>query len=216
MFRKNFFKTLGLILFLLGIFFTLEIPVVKAEEQTDCANLKDSECGASNECFWLANKNKCLSKIDATICNELSGDLCGPNNPSGSKVCIWNGEQKKCFTPTQSLMVEQYRRPEGAENVALPDCAFSGTCRDVNDLLVLVIRFASGFFGILGTFALGYFIYGGFTMILSFGNAEKVKKGRDILVAAVVGLLICFFAYAVIKFMLVDVLNVAGDFNVIK
>lgn len=183
-----------------------------AKVESNCNNLEEKDCGSNNNCFIY--NSKCYYKSDINICRQLPQNLCGPNNVSGSSACIWT-EGQGCLSPVQANIVKQYSKPTGYQG-ALPDCAFSGTCRDVNDLLVLVIRFASGFFGILGTFALGYFIYGGFTMILSFGNAEKVKKGRDILVAAVVGLLICFFAYAVIKFMLVDVLNVAGDFNVIK
>ena len=58
------------------------------------------------------------------------------------------------------------------------------------------------------------FVYGGFTMILSFGSAEKFKKGRDILVAAVVGMLIAFGAYLIVNFVL-DVFQVGKDFRVI-
>jgi uncharacterized membrane protein YgaE (UPF0421/DUF939 family) len=39
-------------------------------------------------------------------------------------------------------------------------------------------------------------------MILSFGSAEKFKKGQQILVAAVVGMIIAFGAYALVKFLL--------------
>ena len=48
-------------------------------------------------------------------------------------------------------------------------------------------------------------------MILSFGSAEKVKKGRDILVAAVVGMIIAFGAVLLIKFVL-DALGVGTSF----
>ena len=39
-------------------------------------------------------------------------------------------------------------------------------------------------------------------MILSFGSAEKFKKGQQILIAAVVGMIIAFGAYALVKFLL--------------
>ena len=64
------------------------------------------------------------------------------------------------------------------------------------------------------TFAFVFFIYGGFTMITSFGSAEKVKKGRDILLAAVVGMIIAFSAYLLINFI-ISALGVADSFKVI-
>jgi len=45
------------------------------------------------------------------------------------------------------------------------------------------------------------FIYGGFTLILSHGSSEQVKKGKDILVAAIVGLVIVFSAYMLVRFL---------------
>jgi len=95
---------------------------------------------------------------------------------------------------------------------ALPPCAFSGTCRNVNDLLQLIINFGSGMFAIIGSFAFAFFVYGGFTIVTSFGNAERVKKGKDIMVAAVVGLVIALSAYLLIDFML-DALDVSDTFK---
>jgi uncharacterized membrane protein YjfL (UPF0719 family) len=43
------------------------------------------------------------------------------------------------------------------------------------------------------------FIYGGFTWMLAAGSAEKVKKGRDIIIWAAIGLVIIFSAYAIVK-----------------
>jgi len=51
-------------------------------------------------------------------------------------------------------------------------------------------------------------------MIISAGNAERVKKGRDILVAAIVGIVIAFSAYALINFVL-DALDVSSEYRVV-
>ncbi len=101
----------------------------------------------------------------------------------------------------------------------LPSCAFNssgcdGDNADINIFVELGINIARFIFSIIGTVAFVMFVYGGFTMILSFGSAEKFKKGRDILVAAVVGMIIAFGAYLIVNFVL-DVFQVGKDFRVI-
>ena len=207
---KNYQPLIFIIIFTV---LSLGFPLLAlAEDQVDCNNQQQGDCAKyPNQCFWLTDK--CRSKTDATICAGVPKDLCGPNNTIGSKVCVLAGET--CQAPAAGNTVSSgstTEKPTGYRG-ALPDCAFTARgCRDVNNLLELVVNFVSLFFGILGAFAFVYFIYGGFTMITSFGNAEKVKKGRDTLVAAIIGLLICFVAYAAVKFML-DVLRVAPGFR---
>ena len=97
----------------------------------------------------------------------------------------------------------------------LPACSFSYKgCRDINDFLTFFINLGKTLFEVIGTFAFVMFIYGGFTMILSMGNAEKVKKGQEFLVAALVGIIIAFGAYLMIDFVL-DALQVGKDFRAI-
>lgn len=108
----------------------------------------------------------------------------------------------------------QYGKPKDYAG-ALPDCAFSGTCRSVNDLLQLIINFASGMFLILGSFAFAFFVYGGFKMIISMGNAEMVETGKKTMIAAALGLVVAMVAYTAIDLML-DILNVDDTFRGIK
>ncbi len=70
---------------------------------------------------------------------------------------------------------------------------------DVNVLIGNIINFALGF---VGTISLLLFIYGGFTWMLSGGSAEKVKKGRDIIVWAVIGLFVVFMSYMMVRFVI--------------
>lgn len=99
--------------------------------------------------------------------------------------------------------------------LAKTPCAADGSCRDINDLLLIFIQFGNLTLGVIGTFSFVFFVYGGFVMITSFGNSERVKRGRDILIAAIVGILISFSAYALIDFML-DALSVGDEFRGIK
>jgi len=56
--------------------------------------------------------------------------------------------------------------------------------------------------GLVGVLALVMFIIGGLTWMTSGGSAERVKKGKDTVVWAVLGLALIFFSYAVINFVL--------------
>jgi len=65
----------------------------------------------------------------------------------------------------------------------------------------LIGKVINAILGIVGSLALAMFIFGGFTWMTAAGNAEKVKKGKDILVWATLGLVIIFSSYALVKFV---------------
>jgi hypothetical protein len=65
---------------------------------------------------------------------------------------------------------------------------------------------------VIGALALIMFVYGGFTLILSQGSSEKVKKGGEIIVAAIIGLVIMFGAYMLVSF-LGEAVNIQTEFK---
>ena len=85
----------------------------------------------------------------------------------------------------------------------------------MSDIIGVALKAVDLVFKYVGAIAFIFFVYGGFTMILSFGNSEKFKKGQQVLVAAVIGLIIVFGAYLMVSFIL-DALGVAEEFKVIK
>lgn len=148
-------------------------------------------------------KTKCLAVGDdcefvGSECKEKGSSTSGPTTPTGPT------------TPSSAKT-----DPTTGYLGALPPCAFKGSCRSVNNLTQLIVNFGKGMFAIMGSFAFAFFVYGGFTMIVSMGNAEKQKKGQQILVAAVIGIVIAFSAYMLINFML-EALNVDPTFRGIK
>lgn len=56
--------------------------------------------------------------------------------------------------------------------------------------------------GIVGSIALLMFIIGGFTWMLAQGNTEKVKKAREIMIWAGLGLLVIFASYIIVNFII--------------
>ncbi|HLD21357.1 MAG TPA: pilin [Patescibacteria group bacterium] len=53
------------------------------------------------------------------------------------------------------------------------------------------------FLSILGAIAFFFFVYGGFLFLISAGNQDRIKKGRETLVWATVGLIFIFSSYGI-------------------
>lgn len=145
--------------------------------------------------------------------------------PGGGPPPAQNGAPVKPATSTGPTL-DKREAPddyydENAKGVPgiLPRCAFyssgcDGDNADINLFVALGINIAKFIFAIIGTVAFIMFVYGGFTMILSFGSSDKFKKGKDILTAAVVGMIIAFGAYLIVNFIL-STLQVGQDFRIL-
>ncbi len=72
----------------------------------------------------------------------------------------------------------------------------------VNDFLILAIRVSKIVLGLVGSLSLVMFIYGGFMFLISAGSADAVGKAKKIIVAAVIGLVIVFSSFLIVKFVL--------------
>lgn len=72
----------------------------------------------------------------------------------------------------------------------------------LTEMISIIANGMDWILSIIGAITLIMFIYGGFTFLISAGNEENVKKGRDILQGAVVGLIIVFSSYMLISFVL--------------
>ncbi len=66
---------------------------------------------------------------------------------------------------------------------------------------VITQKVITAILGLTGVLALLAFIAGGLMWMTSGGSPEKVKKGRDILVWAVLGLAIIFSSYTILKYV---------------
>ena len=71
-----------------------------------------------------------------------------------------------------------------------------GTTKDIPTLIGKII---AGALGVVGSIALLMFIFGGLTWMTSGGNDEKIKKGKQIIVWAVFGIIIIFTSYSLLN-----------------
>lgn len=61
--------------------------------------------------------------------------------------------------------------------------------------------------GILGVVAVAMIILGGIQYATSQGNPEQIKKAKDIILYAVIGLIVALLAFAIVDFVLGNVFN---------
>lgn len=209
---KNFFFS-TITAALLFVAFFVGAPSVVAEETPPATPPTPPPTTTSKQ-------PNCAAKLDeatADCKNELSSgavNACKTVCEKGQDGCVYNTGTNSCeYNPDLSFFTSQYNAA-GYEG-PLPQCAIDGTCRNINDLLMLLLKVGEYIFGIVGSLALVMFVAGGYMMIFSMGNSERVQKGRGILVAAVVGLVIVFSAYLIVNFFL-DTLNVKPEFRGIK
>ena len=127
-----------------------------------------------------------------------------------SKITFISVMLTAVFFNVGQVFAQQTGVSKPSESKFIPQCALNnptgtpadeGECRSISIFVILLLQFSSYLFTIVGALALLFFIYGGFTLILSRGAPEQVKKGKDILVASIVGLIIVFGAYMLVRFL---------------
>lgn len=149
-------------------------------------------------------------------CQEIMDTANHPDcaNLSDEEVlsCIQT-KYSECLSACTDCAVNPIRKPPAGYNGPIPNCAFSYEgCRDTSDVLQVFVNIGKALFGVIGSLAFIMFIYGGFTIMTAMGEAEKFKKGTQIVVAALVGLLIAFGAYLLIDLVL-SALQVKDSFK---
>lgn len=65
----------------------------------------------------------------------------------------------------------------------------------------LINNVIKGLLGVVGAISLLMIVIGGILWMTSGGNSERIKKGKDTLVWAVIGLVVVFLSYAIINFV---------------
>jgi len=162
----------------------LTCPRDQNPESDEC---KIYACGITQKCVYDVGNSQCKLKTQQVETTPKPESKPTTRPLSGEELLA--GLSSRYDVPTEGPLA------------AVP-CAVKGTCDDVNDLVTLLIGYGQVLFSIIGALAFVMFVVGGFTMILSFGNAERFKKGQQILLAAVTGLIISLSAYVLVDFIL--------------
>lgn len=79
----------------------------------------------------------------------------------------------------------------------------AGTVQSVDQAIITLLNVVSTFLFLL---AVLYAVYGGFVILTAAGDEEKVKKWRTVIFHAILGLIVIFLAYSIVRWI-VDILT---------
>lgn len=123
-------------------------------------------------------------KAPQESCVDCYIQCCLTSDPCSAAEC----------SPVLSIPTQATTNPPGTVKLENPIAAESPQA-----LIGIIINYI---LGIVGSLALVMFVFGGITWMTSAGSAEKIKKGRDILIWAAIGLVIIFSSYALVNFVI--------------
>lgn len=66
-------------------------------------------------------------------------------------------------------------------------------------ITTVIGRLITSLLGVTGSIALLMFVYGGFLWLISAGEAERVKKGKEVMKWAILGLVVIIGAYTIVS-----------------
>ncbi|PIP74724.1 MAG: hypothetical protein COW87_02430, partial [Candidatus Levybacteria bacterium CG22_combo_CG10-13_8_21_14_all_35_11] len=73
-----------------------------------------------------------------------------------------------------------------------------------------VAKFYAIGLGLIGGVSLLYIIYGGYLILVSQGNPQKINDGKSYILYAIIGLLLAIFGYVFIQVIAIDILHIPG------
>lgn len=87
----------------------------------------------------------------------------------------------------------------------------NGCGGSTTDLTEVLINIITGFVGILGIVAVIFVVVGGVNYMTSAGDAGKLKKAKDTILYAIIGLIISVLAFAIVNFVIRGIINNDGS-----
>ena len=82
-----------------------------------------------------------------------------------------------------------------------------GTTGAGNTLQANIRTILTGIIGIMGVICIIFVVVGGVQYLTSGGDAAKVEKGKKTILYALIGLIICALAFAIVQFVINSVLK---------
>ena len=83
----------------------------------------------------------------------------------------------------------------------------AGCSGNTDDFPHVIIGIINAVLGIIGLVAVIVIIYAGVQYMTSIGDVQKVKKAKDTLLYAAIGLIICVLSFAIVNFVVAKFLG---------
>ncbi|MEK7625389.1 MAG: pilin [Patescibacteria group bacterium] len=177
--------------------------------------IRKVEAASVAACFCVDQDGNptCKSKDDAAgVVDCITDPTCAApnskweNDPATCDAAVLDWNNKKAggtfFGPTGKYAPPD--QPKSTLSSLISKCGqkdMDKDCYDVTVFISLALDMVKYLFGIIGGVALLFFVYGGFVFILSQGNPERITHGKAILINAVIGIVIAFSGYALVRFL---------------
>ena len=209
---KNKIFFLGLVLSLVIILFP---TFARAFNEGDILPLTNLECGSVDSTF---------GPVSAAYCNQVAVNLLpyckSPHsefNTLGTSLCRVTASSCKGIDCAGVSSLVQATQKEYNDKIKASGggggggVAEASTASIKNPMTiasspqVFIGKIINAVMGIVGSLALLMFILGGLIWMTSAGSPEKVKKGRDIVIWSVLGLVVVFASYGLVSFLIKNV-----------
>jgi len=79
--------------------------------------------------------------------------------------------------------------------------------QDLTNKINDILKYAMGIGGLIAFILI---VIGGFQIILSAGNPDRVKAGKEMITSAIAGLLLIIFAVFILRLIGYDILKIPG------
>ena len=90
---------------------------------------------------------------------------------------------------------------QGESVSALSECNVEKT-EGEKSLMSNVNMLINVFASVMGFLAIGMIIYGGFMLLTAQGDPARIKRGKDVVLYSVIGLILVMLAYAIVNFVM--------------
>jgi len=115
------------------------------------------------------------------------------------------------FFPSHALRAQE-AIPSGTKPVIISGPEFNlynplTQTQEAESSVEIIGRAIQFVFSIVGALALLMFILGGAMWLISGGNETRIKKGRDIMVYALLGLILAFSSYIILNYVFAQFLG---------
>jgi hypothetical protein len=160
-------------------------------------------CGPSFKCCFITSGTAYTMKL-SSFCS-------GPSSTTGKcggwetteECCRTGGGESSTATQTGDNTVALNPASSDPGQFPNPLCGGSSSCSPQ----ILIGYVVNAILGIVGSIALIMFVYGGFKWMMSGGNSKTAEEAQQLLMWATLGLVVIFSSYALVKFVLVDLIQ---------
>lgn len=173
---------------------------------TVLAASESPKCDAKNGvCMTDDGTNKCTKTDTGNFKKGGHYEIGLCEGPAEYKCCVPNAESTAAGS---GLLPTPGDKAHNVPPAALSSDANLGNY-EVNDLLRLGVNITNWILGMVGSASLLMFIWGGFQWLISQGESAKIALGKKIMSSAVIGIVITFSSYIIIKFVIENVLGMS-------